>query len=255
MSCDTYYEPFIGGGSIYFALANETRFNKAVIGDWNHELVNVYRIIQGNVEDLIIGLKKVKQEYQNDQKAAFFKHRAINPMSISDLDMAIRTLFLNATSFSHKYSVNMLGKYNAAYADADFSSMICKEDLLRKCSEVLNKNTTIVHYDFSKTVAAAEKDDFVYLDPPYVPLNSSSKFTGYRAGGFGIDEQRRVFGTFETLAARGAAVMMSNSNSPIIHEWYKDYKIRLIPVQRRVNCHRGEPRQNINETLVTANLG
>ena len=249
--CNTYYEPFLGGGSIFFQLAFEQRFKKAVISDWNGELINMYLMVKNSVDKLVSRLYEMKDEFETNPRITYNKYRAMRIACISELDAAARTIFLNATAFNHIYVVNAEGQFNAAFGMAKFASMICKEELLYTCSEALNKNVTILHGDFERTTKEVNKNDFVYLDPPYYPLSATSSFDGYRSGGFELKEHWRVSEVFKSLAYREIGIIQSNTDCEFIREEYSEYKIVKIPVQRRVNCHRGEPRQYIFESLIS----
>lgn len=210
-----YYEPFIGGGAVFFELARQKRFERAVIGDCNAELINVYRTVQDNVDSLILELQKENYKYS---KPDYLRIRALDPKDLTDVERAARFIYLNRTCFNGLYRVNKNGQFNVPFGKYK-NPIICDEVNLRAISEVLT-NVRIRQDDFEKIVEPAQKGDVVYLDPPYMPVSKTSKFTAYSMNGFTEADQRRLAACFERLVEKGVCCILSNSFAPLVIELY-----------------------------------
>jgi len=237
-----YFEPFVGGGAVFFDLLPERGF----LSDLNKELVTTYNIIKNNVEDLIASLKKHKTE-----KEYFLKVRAQDPNKMSDLDVASRFIFLNRTCFNGMYRVNKAGGFNVPYGKYG-NPLICDEDNLKKVSKAL-QCIEIKHQDYKEVLKKAKKGDFVYFDPPYYPVSKTASFTAYTAELFLDKEQIELRDTVLELNKRGCFVMLSNSDTPFINEIYSGFKgIRINKVEagRAINS-KGSGRGKVTEVLIT----
>jgi DNA adenine methylase len=237
-----YFEPFVGGGAVFFDLLPERGF----LSDLNKELVTTYNVIKNDVEKLIISLKKHKTD-----KEYFLKIRVRDPNKIDDVSVASRFIFLNRTCFNGMYRVNSKGGFNVPYGKYT-NPMICDEDNLRKVSKAL-KNIDIKHQDYKEVLKNAKKGDFIYFDPPYYPVSKTASFTSYTSEAFLDKEQTELRDTFVELHKRGCFVMLSNSNTPFINKIYFGIKgIRISKVQagRAINSDASK-RGKITEVLVT----
>lgn len=233
-----YIEPFVGGGAVFFHLTPP----RAVLIDNNPELINFYRTVRDNLEPLITDLKKHKNT------ADYYYHiRALDPEKMDEVSRASRFLYLNKTGYNGLWRVNKQGKYNVPFGRYK-NPKIVDEDNLRKVSEVL-KRAEIILGDFSKVLEFAGPGDFIYLDPPYHPLSETSSFTSYTADSFTREDQRRLAEVFRRLDARGCMVMLSNSDTPFIHELYSGYDIRTVYARRAINC-RADRRGSISELVI-----
>jgi DNA adenine methylase len=240
---NTYFEPFVGGGAVFFDLLPQN----AVLSDMNKELVITYNVIKNDVESLIQSLKKHKK---ND-KEYFLKVRAKNPEKISDLEVASRFIFLNRTAFNGMYRVNSKGEFNVPFGKYE-NPMICDEINLRRVSKVLQK-VHIKHQDYKEVLKRAKKGDFIYFDPPYYPISKTASFTAYTKDAFLDKEQIELRDTFAELHKRGCSVMLSNSDAPFINKIYSEIKgVRISKVQagRNINS-KASGRGKISEVLVT----
>lgn len=237
-----YFEPFIGGGAVFFELQHEG----AYISDVNAELINVYKVVQNNPQELIESLFK----HQNT-KEYFLKIRSADrePFygSWSDVEKASRFLFLNRTCFNGLYRVNSKGYFNVPYGNYSNPRIIDAENIL-SCSELL-QNTDIQCTDFAKVLEYTQKGDFVYFDPPYVPLNSTSSFTSYTKEGFDIDMQYRLRDLCNELNRRGVFFLLSNSDTPVINELYSAYNLQKVYASRAINAT-STGRGKVSEVLV-----
>ena len=239
---NTYFEPFVGGGAVFFDLLPET----AYLSDLNNELVVTYNVIKNDVENLIKSLKKHKLD-----KEYFLKIRAQSPEKLSDLNTASRFIYLNRTCFNGMYRVNSKGGFNVPFGKYT-NPLICDENNLRKASKAL-KNVEIKKQDYKEVLKKAKKGDFVYFDPPYYPVSKTASFTSYTSESFLDKEQIELRDTFVELHKRGCFVMLSNSDTPFINKIYSEPEgLRITKVQagRAINSDASK-RGKITEVLVT----
>lgn len=242
----TYFEPFLGGGAVLFGILP----SKAVVNDSNEELVNVYRVVKGDVDNLVDLLSTYPNEleFYNDIRA--LDRDAAGFRNLSSVERAARFIYLNKTCFNGLYRVNKKGQFNASFGKYK-DPKICDEDTLRDVSYYLQKSEVeFLATDFEASVGSAEVGDFVYFDPPYVPLTATSSFTRYTSDGFDMDDQIRLRSLVDRITARGVFVMLSNSYSPVVEELYADYHVKTVQANRRVNTV-GSGRGKIDEVLVT----
>jgi DNA adenine methylase len=237
-----YFEPFVGGGAVFFDLLPETAF----LSDLNNELVITYNVVKNDVENLIKSLKKHKLD-----KEYFLKIRAQNPEKLSDINTASRFIYLNRTCFNGMYRVNSKGGFNVPFGKYT-NPLICDEVNLRKVSKSL-KNIEIKKQDYKEVLKKAKKGDFVYFDPPYYPVSKTASFTSYTSESFLDKEQIELRDTFIELHKRGCFVMLSNSDTPFINKIYSEPKglhITKVQAGRAINSDASK-RGKITEVLVT----
>ena len=245
----TYYEPFIGGGAVFFELAREKRFKKAVIGDLNADLVNCYKVVKSDVDGLIAELLKKKYVYAKD---AYLEIRALDSKSLAPVEAAARIIYLNRTCFNGLYRVNLSGQFNVPFGSYA-SPVIVDEPALRGASAVL-KNVRIVHGDFEKAMRGIKAGDAAYLDPPYIPLSETSSFTAYNEGGFGPEEHRRLAEKFVELWESGIPVVLSNSSAPLALSLYDGFERIELMGSRSVGGP-AEYRKPVKEIIVFGKKG
>ena len=238
-----YYEPFFGGGAVFFYLTGIGKISKAKISDINAELINMYIVIRDNVEALIKELKSGK--YINE-KEVYYKIREWEPKD--PIQRAARLIYLNHTCYNGLYRVNKQGKFNVPYGRYPKNVKIFDEKNLRLVSKCL-KNVEITVEDFEEAVQDAQEGDFVYFDPPYAPISATADFTSYTSEGFGLEEQKRLARVFRDLSEKGCYVMESNSSAPVILELYKDFRIEFIHAKRYINSD-PKGRKGVQETLI-----
>lgn len=235
-----YYEPFIGSAAVYFYLQP----GDARLSDVNRQLVEIYQVVQQNVEGLIQALSVHRNE-----RDYYYQVRALDPAMLSPVERAGRLIFLNRTCYNGLYRENRSGQFNVPFGRYD-NPTICDEKRLRRASAALQGVDLIVG-DFAQVVQAAVPGDFVYFDPPYAPLNATSNFTSYNRHGFDQDDQRRLAGVIDQLTRRGVRVMLSNSSAPLIYELYDRPGLRLVPIQARRNINsKAEKRGPVKELLI-----
>ena len=241
----TYYEPFIGGGALLFELQPQN----IVINDFNSELINTYQVIKEDVENLIIDLKR----HQNNAEY-FYKIRELDReqtvyAELSSLERASRLLYLNKTCFNGLFRVNKSGAFNSPFGNYSNPNIV-NEVTLRAVSHYFNSiNATFLVGDFEASLNGIKKNSFVYFDPPYDPVSSSSNFTGYTLGGFNSAEQVRLKCLCDKLNSKGVKFLLSNSATDFIKDLYKDYTIEIVKAKRAINSNallRGE----IDEVLI-----
>ncbi len=240
----SYIEPFIGGGAVLFHLQPKN----AIINDFNAELVNVYNVIKNDLENLIIDLNKHKNESRY-----FYEIRALDRTeafeNLSDVERASRIIYLNKTCYNGLYRVNNSGEFNSPFGKYKNPNIV-NEPTLRAVNSYLNSNNVrIENTDYETVLKAADKNSFVYLDPPYHPVSDSSNFTGYVQGGWDESEQIRLKEACDRLNKKGIKFMQSNSSVNFIKELYSDYQIHIIKANRAINSD-GDKRGEVEEVLI-----
>ena len=242
-----YFEPFVGGGALFFDLAPKD----AVINDFNAELINCYQQIKDNPQELI-EILKVHQEYNSkeyylDLRSADRDER-IDMMS--EVQRAARILYMLRVDFNGLYRVNSKNQFNVPYGRYK-NPKIVDEELISAISVYLNNNQLEIKTgDFENAVLDVQPGDFVYFDPPYIPLSETSAFTSYTHEGFSYDDQVRLRDTFKKLSDTGAYVMLSNSSSFLVEELYRDFNIHYVEATR-TNGAKSSSRGKISEIIVT----
>lgn len=242
-----YFEPFVGGGALFFDLAPE----KAVINDFNEELINTYLQIKNNPAELIDLLIKHKE---NNSKDYYLKLRSADRdgriSRMTGVERAARILYMLRVDFNGLYRVNSKNQFNVPYGRYK-NPKIVDVDLLHQISNYLNENDVeILQTDFADAVEDAQTGDFVYFDPPYIPLNETSSFTSYTHEGFSYEEQIRLRDTFKELTDRGVYAMLSNSSSHLVEELYQEFNIHYVEATR-TNGAKSSSRGKISEIIVT----
>ncbi|MXX79627.1 MAG: DNA adenine methylase [Chloroflexi bacterium] len=246
---ETYYEPFLGGGALFFALQAEGRFRRAVLSDSNRELINAYTQVRDNVEGLIRALKVHQRKYREAEDRAEYYYAIRAKKLTCSLGGAANLIFMNKTGYNGLYRVNSKGRFNVPHGRYK-NPNICDEDNLRAASEAL-QGVELRVADFAAGPRLAGTGDLVYFDPPYVPMSETAYFTSYTAKEFGMDEQERLANTAATLAAQGSSVALSNSGHPDVAAMYRSQVFRLEEVQvRRAINSKAEGRGPVREYLI-----
>ncbi len=241
---ENYYEPFVGGGAVLFYILQTYNPKKVLISDTNEELMNCYEVIKNNVEELILSLKEHKQAHNTEY---YYKIRDLNPKELNKIERASRTIYLNKTCFNGLYRVNSKGGFNVPIGSY-VNPSIYNETELRRLSQLL-KNVEIKNMSFEKVLEYAKKKDFIYFDPPYMPLKKES-FTTYTKDNFLEDEQKQLAQVFKKLHKKGCNVMLSNSDTEFIKNLYNEHNIEIVRANRMINSN-GNDRGKINEIVVT----
>ncbi len=264
-----YVEPFIGGGAVFFAINNRYGFETAHICDSNEELALAYRVVKTNVDALIDTLGpmetrfletpqegrselfyKTREDYNNNKEKTDFLH-----YQSSWIQRTAELIFLNRTCFNGLFRVNSRGWFNVPFGSYKNPRILDERTLIEASASL--QNTEISMGDFSTCEKFIDNNTFVYLDPPYRPLNRTSKFTGYSKGGFSDSDQVRLAEFFKTIDRQGAKVMLSNSDPKnedpddiFFDDLYADYLVDRVPAKRAINSN-GERRGEISELIIT----
>lgn len=240
-----YFEVFVGGGAVFFYVKQKFNPQFSMIADINEDLINAYKFVRSDINSLIKLLKKYKK--QNHSKKSFYKKRKEFNKTKDKLKRASLLIYLNKTCYNGLYRVNSKGGFNVPFGRYK-NPAILQEKKLMLASKLL-KNVEIKKTGFSKVLEYAKKGDFVYLDPPYHPLNKTSSFTDYQKSSFGEEEQKKLAEVFKKLDKKGCKVMLSNSNTKFIRKLYKGFKFRTVKARRMISC-KGAGRGAINELVI-----
>ena len=245
-----YIEPFAGGGAVFFSLSEQLQSANipAWLNDINPELINAYCVVRDAPQELLEDLKTHIYE-----KEYFLAIRGLDRTpdglaSLSPLKRASRFIYLNRTAFNGLYRVNARGQFNVPFGWYK-NPLIADTKTIFACSAAL-QNVQLGNASFTDILGSAGAGDFVYLDPPYIPLNDTSYFTSYSHDGFGIAEQQRLAGMIAEMAARGARFIASNAYVPELKELYNGFKIIEVKATRAINADKNG-RQAISEALIT----
>ena len=226
-SYSRYIEPFFGGGAMFFALQPEN----AVISDSNPELINMYREVADHVEDVIRCLER----YENTSEM-FYAVRNQEWTALPKAEAAARTIFLNRTCFNGLYRVNKQGQFNVPYGKYK-NPKICDEDGLRAASAALKKADILCGDYLLVLEHYAQPGDFVFLDPPYLPISEYADFKRYTKEQFYEEDHVELAKMIMTLHERGCHVILTNSNHPLVHELYAPFNIDVIQTKRHISCN------------------
>jgi DNA adenine methylase len=243
-SIETYYEPFIGGAAVFFALAAEKRFRKAVLADTNPDLVALYQAIQSDVEGVIQALEVYRDAYDEQ---AYYRVRDARPPRKA-VERAARLIFLNKTGYNGLYRVNRAGQFNVPFGRYK-NPRICDPQNLRAAARVLG-DAQIHIADFAQISRRARKGDAVYLDPPYLPISKTASFTAYGRQAFALKDHQRLALQFERLAKRGIAALLSNSDTPVTRELFEKFRVETVSATRAINSD-AKKRGPVSEILVS----
>ena len=246
---NTYYEPFVGGGALLFELSPKC----AVINDSNKELINVYKTISTD-EGYEETLKLLNTYEKKHDEAFYYKIRNIDKdktkfAKLNDYERAARTIYLNKACFNGLYRVNSKGEFNVPFNKKLKINTYDGQNMTLAYVYFQTNKITMLSTDFEEAVKDAKKGDFIYFDPPYDSENDDT-VNSYTEDGFGKEEQRRLARVYKELSDRGCYVMLSNHNTTLINELYKDYNIHVINAKRNINS-KGEKRGSVEEVIIT----
>lgn len=245
---NTYYEPFIGGGALLFELSPRS----AVINDSNAELINVYQVLC-NEEKFKKMCKTLNSHETNHSEEYYYEIRNKDRNKstynkLSDYTRAARTIYLNKACFNGLYRVNSKGEFNVPFGKKTKVNTYEGNNLITVSNYLTMNDIKILNVDFEEAVATAKKGDFVYFDPPYD--SDKAIFNSYTEEGFNKDDQRRLASVYKELDKKGVYVMLSNHNTVLIKELYKDYNIHIIEAKRNINSN-AEKRGKVEEVIIT----
>ena len=244
-----YYEPFIGGGALFLHLQPKN----ATISDLNEELVLTWQMIKEQPNELLFLLA---EHQANDSKEYYLVIRSADRdgrlQMMSSVERAARFIYLNKAGFNGLWRVNKQGQNNVPYAHPKTLNLVMT-DLIYSLSEYLNQNDIHIHHQsYIQTISTAKQGDFVYFDPPYVPLTDTASFTSYTKEGFTLKDQEQLRNIAYELTQRGVHVMLSNSSAPLIYELYQDdcFHIHEVKAKRAINSN-GDDRGAVTEVIIT----
>ena len=260
-----YAEPFVGGGAVLFDILNKHKVNEIYISDTNAELINAYKIVRDNIEELIELLQTYQSEYipleTEDRKEYYMsKRESFNELKVNgnektNIEKAALMIFLNKTCFNGLYRVNKKGLFNVPMGSYK-NPMICDEDNLRRVSCKL-QNVTIVCGDYRKSRDFIDENTFVYFDRPYRPITDTASFTAYTENLFNDEEQIELARFVDEMHKKGAKIVVSNSDpknsnteDDFFDNIYKAHKIKRVEATRMINCN-SEARGRIRELLIS----
>lgn len=250
----TYFEPFFGGGCVFFSLHPK----KAVINDFNEEIINVYKTIKKSPEELV---SLLKTHSESNDKDYFYNLRSLDreidfadKKKYTNVFKASRTIYLNKTCFNGLYRVNLKGQFNVPYAYYK-NPPICDEENIKEISKFLKESDVqILCCDFEKAVEKAKAGDYIYFDPPY-DYEKEDGFVGYVKEGFSHNDLLRLKKVCDELISRGCKVLISNNDTTFVRNTFKGdnfeivYETKEISANRSINC-KGNRRRNAREVLI-----
>lgn len=248
---ERYFEPFVGGGAVFFHLFNQGRLpadkSRVFLSDSNHELIELYGCLVSQLPTLC---QKLEQHASQHNEDYFYRVRSQNAKRLRSAGRAARMIYLNRTCYNGLHRVNRSGQFNVPYGRYT-NPTILDRTRLELAARALS-GVQLECLDFERAAQRAAQDDLVYFDPPYVPLSASSSFTAY-SGQFGVPEQQRLALLFAELAGRGVRVVLSNSNAELVRELYAGFDIAEVAATRMINS-KVEGRSSISELVIHANL-
>lgn len=222
-----YIEPFFGGGAIFFAVKPVG----GVIADSNPELVNLYQ----SVADDVKGVMACLAEYQNTEDA-FYAARALDRAKLSSVEAAARTIFLNRTCFNGLYRVNQKGQFNVPFGRYKNPKILDEESL--RAASMLLRETTIIQGDYKDVLKEHSRPgDFVFLDPPYLPVSEYADFKRYTKEQFYEEDHVELAAEVKRLHELGCHVLLTNSNHPLVHELYGTFEREVVKTKRYISCN------------------
>jgi DNA adenine methylase len=261
---DTYIEPFVGGGAVFFYIAQRcSDIKNFYLFDINEDLVSCYKSIKENVEAVIAELGILQNKFfckkTSDSRRQFYisvrKEFNLEKLSHFGFATAAKLIFLNKTCYNGLYRVNRKGEFNVPFGDYKRPT-ICDENNLRNVSEVLQK-AKIICDDFEKSYKYINEKTCVYLDPPYRPISRTASFTSYSKDNFTERDQIRLAKFCKRLDSKGAKFLLSNSdpknenpNDGFFERYYRGFSIKTVKASRQINC-KASMRGEINELIIT----
>jgi DNA adenine methylase len=252
-SVDRYIEPFLGSGAVFFHVKSVVEPRRVLLWDNNRELIDSFKAVQDNVGQVIKLLSRYREQHSKDFFLAMREKRPKSPAAI-----AARLIYLNKTCFNGLYRVNSRGIFNVPFGKHRNPGLF-NEAWLRQAAAQL-AGAKIEAEDFRLLELEAKAGDFIYFDPPYHPRSKTSYFTAYTRELFGQAEQEKLAALYRVLDRKGCLLMLSNSDTPLIRELYRDFDIREVSARRMINSRadrRGAIRELVvlNRKLVEASRG
>ena len=262
---DVFIEPFVGGGAVYFDIANQFSFKKAYLIDTNHELVILYQSIKSDPKPIIRKLENLEGAYlslnENGRKEMFYEIRGLYNDTLPDTlkkiktsfiipERAATTIFLNRTCFNGLFRVNRKGFFNVPQGRYKNPKILFPEKIME--TSTLLQKANILHGDFADAAKHISKNTFIYYDPPYRPVSTTSNFTAYAKASFSDHEQIRLANFYKAMDKKGVMQLLSNSDTgrdKFFDNLYKGFGIKRVDARRNINS-KVDSRGRINELLI-----
>lgn len=225
---ERYFEPFLGGGAVFFSFVSKERKTKWFISDLNSDLILSYVTIRDKVKELVLSLENHAENYCKNQSTYYYKVREANPKN--EIDKVSRLIFLNKTCFNGLYRVNSKGKFNVPVGRYVNPNIVNKENLFEVNKVLQSKDISIKCQDFEDALKGVGHGDFVYLDPPYQPVSTTASFTSYTDSDFDFSDQERLYAKFKALDKKGVKVLLSNSKSDEIIKLFKEFSDGMMEI-------------------------
>jgi len=243
----SYCEPFLGGGAVFFHLKARFPKMRAALRDNNRELINCYEVVRDRVEELMERLDEHLQQFRTGGEDYYYRVREQHKLS-GPVERAARMIFLNKTCYNGLWRVNGRGQFNVPIGSyrPERVSLYDRANLL--AARVALQEADLRVEDFRRTLTDARPGDFVYIDPPYYPLSRTANFTSYTQEEFGHAEQEKLAELFAAAAQRGVQLMLSNSDTPVTRQLYAAFYVRTVQARRAVNCD-GAKRGRVSELV------
>lgn len=220
-----YIEPFLGGGALFFHL----RPKNAILADANYELINCYKVVRDDVERLINNLS----DFKNEEKF-YYKIRSLNPEKLDNVKRAARFIYLNRTCYNGLYRVNKKGEFNVPFGRYK-NPKICDEKKLYEAHQVL-QGTKLICADYKAILRRySQENDFIFLDPPYHPIDPNSNFQRYTKEFFYEEDHIELRDEVNRLVKIGAKVIETNSNTDFVNDLYNVYESKVINTKRLIS--------------------
>jgi DNA adenine methylase len=247
-SIASYCEPFVGGGAVFFHLKARFPGMRVCLHDNNAELINCYKGVRDQVPELMRLLDQHLKEFRAEGERYYYLVRSQHYLT-EPVERAARMIFLNKTCYNGLWRVNGRGEFNVPIGSykPEKVSLYDQANLLAASREL--QETELSVQDFRQTLCNTSPGQFVYVDPPYVPLSPTSNFTSYTKEDFGKAEQEELAALFADAARRGVRVMLSNSDTLFVRKLYREFKIKTVSARRAVNSD-GTKRGLISEVIV-----
>jgi len=225
----TYYEPFAGGAAVFFALSAPRKFERARLSDKNEDLIRVYSQLRDDAEQVISELEKLCELGLSEE--TYYKVRAKRPAKAAA--RAARLIYLNRTGYNGLYRVNRSGHFNVPYGRYKKPRILDPSRLMAAASAL--QGVELFVEDFDTPCKKAKAGDFVYFDPPYLPVSKRSSFSEYHSDVFALAEHQRLAQTFARLTKLGVSVLLSNSDTPETRDLYAEFETRTVLARRAIN--------------------